>query len=517
MAVSCFTESHFKNILNIGTCFFSLHLLRFTIMQFQKAYNYLIQRLEHDLADHLTYHNASHTKYVVEFTKHLAKQEGINGQEYTLLCTAALFHDAGFLEGYENHEELSCKIAKEQLPKFHYTDQQIERICQLIMATKMPQNPTNKEEEIMCDADLYYIGTELFFKTASNLYKEFKVVGLINNWEEWQELQIRFLENHQFFTETANQECAENKLRNLQLLNLKKKKKNTKAFSNTWINSLHDYFLIVVGVVMAGFALKGFLVPNHFFDGGITGLSLLVHELYHFNLSVLILVLNLPLIIVSYYSVGRNFAYKTFMSVLLLGICLQYLPYPLITSDKLLISIFGGFFLGVGIGLIMRSGSALDGIEVLALYTLKRTSFTITEIILAMNVLIFGIAAIKFGLETSLYSILVYFTATRTIDYVVEGIEAYTGVTIISGRSEIIKQKLVNELGRGITVYKGERGFLPGKYDVSSECDIIFTIVSRLELRRLKNLVHDADPKAFVFANTIKEASGGIIKQRHAH
>jgi uncharacterized membrane-anchored protein YitT (DUF2179 family) len=193
------------------------------------------------------------------------------------------------------------------------------------------------------------------------------------------------------------------------------------------------------------------------------------------------------------------------------------LPDVALTSDKLLISIFGGVFLGIGIGLIMRAGAALDGIEVLALYTLKRTSFTISEIILGINILIFSIAAFKFGIETALYSVLTYFAATRCIDYVVEGIQAYTGVTIISGKSEVIKFQLVNRLGRGITVYKGERGFLPGKFEISADCDIIFTVITRLELRKLKTLVYEVDPKAFVFANTIREASGGIIKRRHQH
>ena len=187
------------------------------------------------------------------------------------------------------------------------------------------------------------------------------------------------------------------------------------------------------------------------------------------------------------------------------------------TADKLLISIFGGAFLGIGIGLVMRVGAALDGIEVIALYTLKRTSFTITEIILGINILIFSIAAFQFGIETALYSILTYFTATRCIDYVVEGIQAYTGVTIISSKSEVIKYQLVNKLGRGITVYKGERGFLPGKFEESADCDIIFTVVTRLELRKLKNLVHEVDPKAFVFANTIRETSGGVLKRKNAH
>jgi uncharacterized membrane-anchored protein YitT (DUF2179 family) len=278
-----------------------------------------------------------------------------------------------------------------------------------------------------------------------------------------------------------------------------------------------DSLLAFVGVMIAAVALKLFLVPNHFFDGGITGISLLVHEIYDFNLGLVILLFNLPLIIVSYYTIGQRFAVRTLMAVILLGICLMLIPMYALTADKLLICIFGGAFLGIGIGLIMRTGSALDGIEVLAVYTLKRTSFTITEIILGINIIIFTIAGFRFGIETALYSILTYFTATRCIDYVVEGLQAYTGVTIVSGHSEAIKYQLVNKLGRAITVYKGERGFLPGKFEVSAECDIIFTVITRLELRKLKNLVSEVDPKAFVFANTIKEASGGVIKRRHSH
>ncbi len=284
-----------------------------------------------------------------------------------------------------------------------------------------------------------------------------------------------------------------------------------------WREFTQDAVFMIIGVVIASFALKNFLVPNHFFDGGVTGVSLLVHELYDFNLAVVIILFNLPLVIISYFSVGRSFAVKTFVSVVLLGIALTVIPNYPVTTDKLLISIFGGVFLGIGIGIVMRAGAALDGIEVLALYTLKRTSFTITEIILGINIIIFTVAALEFGIETALYSILTYFAATRSIDYVVEGLQAYTGVTIISGKSEDIKHELVNNLGRGITVYKGERGFLPGNFDVSSDCDIIFTVITRLELRKLNNLVHNVDPHAFIFANTIKEASGGIIKRRHKH
>jgi uncharacterized membrane-anchored protein YitT (DUF2179 family) len=270
-------------------------------------------------------------------------------------------------------------------------------------------------------------------------------------------------------------------------------------------------------VIITSFALKGFLVPNHFFDGGITGISLLLHELYHFNLAYVIVLANIPFILISWFSINKGFAIKTFFCVVLLGLCLLYPDFPVITDDKLLISIFGGFFLGVGIGLTMRAGCAVDGIEVLALYTLRRSSLTISEIILGLNIIIFSLAAFEFGIQTALYSMLTYFTASKTIDYVIEGLNAYTGVTIISGKSDEVKHRLVNELGRGITIYKGERGYLPGKFDVHDDCDIIFTIITRLEMRKLKNMVTDVDPNAFVFASTIKETSGGIIKRRHVH
>lgn len=287
-----------------------------------------------------------------------------------------------------------------------------------------------------------------------------------------------------------------------------------KIKSEPVFNNIKEVVFIVLGVITAAFALKGFLVPNNFFDGGVSGISLLIHEIYGFNLAYVILVVNLPFLIIGSYVVNRQFAFKTFISIVLMGICLNYMPYPVITSDKLLVSIFGGFFLGVGIGLVMRAGCALDGIEVLGLYTGKRSSFTVTEIIFAINVIIFLIAAFKFGLPTSLYSMLTYFTASKTVDYVVEGIEAYTGVTIISSQSEEVKNRLVNELGRGITVYKGERGYLPGSFEVHNDVDIIFTVVTRLEMRKLKNLVSEVDAKAFVFASTIKEASGGVMKRR---
>jgi len=282
-------------------------------------------------------------------------------------------------------------------------------------------------------------------------------------------------------------------------------------------NWMNEIIYTTLGILFCGFALKGFLVPNKFFDGGITGISLLIHEIYHINIAYIIIGANIPFIILGAYLVNKKFAIRTLIAVVGLGLCLLFIPYPQITSDKLLVSIFGGVFMGIGVGLAIRGGCALDGIEVLALYTIKKISFTISEIILGLNILIFLFAATMLGLPTALYSILTYYSASRMTSFVVEGLEEYTGVTIISGQSEAIKEKLVMDLGRGITVYKGERGFLKDSFDISHPVDIVFTVVTRLELRRLRNLVHKVDPRAFVFTSLVKEAAGGVLKRRVGH
>lgn len=280
---------------------------------------------------------------------------------------------------------------------------------------------------------------------------------------------------------------------------------------------LIDIVYTIAGILFCGFALKGFLVPNQFFDGGVTGISLLIHELYHWNIAVVIIVANLPFIIMGAFQVNKTFALRALAAVIGLALCLYFIPYPQVTSDKLLVSIFGGVFMGLGVGLAMRGGCALDGIEILALYTGKRISFTVSEIILGINIIIFLVAAFHLGLPVALYSILTYYAASRTINFVIEGLEEYTGVTIISGQSETIKEQLVMVLGRGITVYKGERGFLKESFDVSQPVDIVFTVVTRMELRKLRNTVHNVDPKAFIFTNIVKEAAGGVLKRRARH
>ena len=486
-------------------------------MNYSEVHDFIIKKLETGLPEYLSYHNLEHTKYVLKSAEHIAREEGVTGDDLALLKTAALLHDIGFLQHHEQHEELSCKMAKKILPEYHYSEDQIRRICGMIMSTKIPQSAHDHLSQILCDADLFYLGTDKFKEYSGNLFHEFKKRGILKSELEWEIKQIDFFESHEYYTNTAKSECGELKRQHLEELKDHVARQLSIAEHNSKWKTFKDVLFTILGVLFAGIALKGFLIPNHFFDGGITGISLLIHEIYHIDIALLIIVFNLPFILYSYKSVGKRFALRMFVSVLLLGLCLSLLPNIALTGDKLLIAVFGGAFLGIGVGFTMRSGAALDGIEILAIHTLRRSSFTITEIILAINIVIFSVAAIKFGIDKALYSILTYYTATQCMNYVVEGIEAYTGVTIISGKSEAIKYEIVNKLGRGITVYKGERGFLPGKFDISQDCDIIFTVITRLELNRLNKLVKKTDPNAFVFANTIKEASGGILKRLHHH
>lgn len=461
----------------------------------------------------LVYHNKNHTQQVVAAAMEIAAKEKINENDLLILRTAALLHDTGHAISVAGHEEKSCEIAREVLPRYNYTSLQIAAVCKAIMATKIPQSPDDEVAKILCDADLGYLGTDSYFDESEKLYQEMKNISTAKTQSEWLLQQIDFLKSHHYFTSTACKELDGKKKEHLSALQ-SKVPANKVAGKHSIFRFAQDAILIIIGIFISGFALKGFLVPNQFFDGGISGISLLISEIYHLKLAFVVAIANLPFIILGGIILDYKFALKTALCIFLLSTCLYFIHYPVITSDKLLVSIFGGFFLGIGIGLIMRAGCSLDGIEVLALYTRRKTSFTTTEIILAINVIIFLIAALKFGIQTSMYSMLTYFTASKTVDYVVEGIEAYTGVTIISGKSEVLKDKLVNELGRGITIYKGERGYLPGNFEVHNDTDIIFTVITRLELRRLKDVVYQTDPAAFVFASVIKEASGGVLKRR---
>ncbi len=277
---------------------------------------------------------------------------------------------------------------------------------------------------------------------------------------------------------------------------------------------LKNFLHILVGISLAVLAMKGFMIPNRFMDGGITGISILLHEIFHFNISILVIVLNLLFIYLGYRRIGKTFAVQTSIAVLLLALGLLFIEIKPITTDKLLIAIFGGLLIGAGVGLVIRAGGVIDGAEVVAVFTKRRTGFSNSEIIMLINTIIFAVAGLQFGIETAMYSVITYFTATRATDYVVDGIEEFTAMNIISSQHEEIKSFLVNELGKGITVYKGERGYLPGSFDVKMDAEIIVTIVTRLEIKQIQDTLIRIDPKAFVYIQSIKEATGGILKPK---
>ncbi len=279
---------------------------------------------------------------------------------------------------------------------------------------------------------------------------------------------------------------------------------------------IRDILFISLGILSAGFGLKGFLLPSGFIDGGVTGISLLLNLLFDIPVPILIFIINIPFIIMGYNQVTKVFALKTFVAISGLAICLTFVDYPVVTNDKLLISVFGGFFLGAGIGLSIRGGSVIDGTEVLALYINRKSSLTIGDIILIINIIIFSFAAIFLNVEIALYAILTYLSASKTVDFIVNGIEEYTGVTIISDKSERIRKSILVNLGRGVTIYKGRRGFRR-KEEHNYDIDIIYTVVTRLELTKLQNEIDKIDPDAFIVQQSISDTKGGMIKKRPLH
>ena len=292
----------------------------------------------------------------------------------------------------------------------------------------------------------------------------------------------------------------------------KKYKSDRIEWDSVW--NIKNLLHLALGTGLAVLAMKGFMIPNRFMDGGITGISILLHEIFHINISFLVIVLNVVFIYLGYIRIGKTFAVQTTIAVALLSLGLLFVEITPITHDKLLIAIFGGILIGTGVGLVIRGGGVIDGAEVIAVFTKRRTGFSNSEIIMLFNTIIFAIAAFQFGIETAMYSIITYFTATRATDYVVDGIEEFTALNIISTQPEEVKSFLVNELGKGITVYKGERGYLPGSFDIKTDCEIVVTIVTRLEIKQIEEALMKIDPKAFVFVQSIKEATGGILKSK---
>jgi len=317
----------------------------------------------------------------------------------------------------------------------------------------------------------------------------------------WTQLFMRALKRNR--TKISNRQSSE-------IINNPIKEYN--AFLIDLKRYIKDFLLITIGVFSAAFGFKGFLLTNHFIDGGATGISLLISALTKIPLYILIICVNIPFIILAHQVMGRQFAIKTAMAIAGLALVLAFVSFPNVTDDNLLVAIFGGFFLGAGIGFAIRGGAVIDGTEVLAIFLSRKVGATIGDIIIVINVLIFGAAAYFLGVEIALYSMITYLSASKTLDFIVEGIDEYIGVTIVSSYSEEIRQMIINKMGRGVTVYTGKSGY--GKRGETNDVEIIYTVITRLELNKLNTEIEKIEPDAFVVMNSVKDTKGGMIKKR---
>ena len=279
---------------------------------------------------------------------------------------------------------------------------------------------------------------------------------------------------------------------------------------------IKDAIFILLGVSMASIGLKGYILPNNFLDGGAMGVSLLLEMLTKIELSYLIILVNLPFIIIGAKQISIEFAIKSICAILALAILVHYVTLPDITHDKLLISIFGGFFLGAGIGLTIRGGAVIDGTEVLAITVSRKSSLTVGDFLAVFNLLLFCSAIFLVGIETAMYSMLTYLSASKTVDFIINGIEEYLGVIIVSEKAEEIKYHISRNLGRGVTAFKSDKGF-GSRGEFGEEGKVLFCVVTRLEVSKLLLEIEKIDATAFVVQHAIKDTKGGMIKKRPLH
>jgi uncharacterized membrane-anchored protein YitT (DUF2179 family) len=278
------------------------------------------------------------------------------------------------------------------------------------------------------------------------------------------------------------------------------------------LSELLNAGLILLGILSAAMGLKGFLLPSNFIDGGVTGVSLLLVKTSGLPLSVWLPMVNLPFVVVGYRQMGRAFAVRSALAITGLAVVLATVPYPNVTPDLVLTAVFGGFFLGAGIGLAVRGGAVLDGTEIAALLISKRVSvLRVGDVILAFNVVLFLVAMTVLGIDAALYSILTYVAAARTVDFVLYGIDEYTAITIMSDMNATIRERITQDLGRGVTVYRGYGG-LSG-----AEQDILYCVVTRLEIGKVRSIVQDLDAGAFIVFHPLAGAEGGVVKARGFH
>ena len=268
--------------------------------------------------------------------------------------------------------------------------------------------------------------------------------------------------------------------------------------------------LIIAGVFSAAMGLKGFLLSSHFIDGGVTGISMLLSLTTPPPLSVWLPIINLPFVLLGYRQMGAAFAIRSAIGILGLALVLATVHFPDVTHDLLLTAVFGGVFIGAGIGFAMRGGAVLDGTEIAALLIGKRSAvLKVGDVILGFNIVLFLTAMSILGVEPALYSILTYVAAARTLDFILHGIEEFTAITIMSTSCSSIRGALLDDLGRGVTIYKA-RGGKSGE-----DREVLYCVVTCLEIGRVIRIVDSFDPSAFVVQHPLADVRGGVV-HRHA-
>ncbi|MEO1030170.1 MAG: YitT family protein [Bacteroidota bacterium] len=280
--------------------------------------------------------------------------------------------------------------------------------------------------------------------------------------------------------------------------------------SSRTLKLLSEYGQLAFGIVLASIGLKAFLLPNGFLDGGVTGIALLVRTQVDINISFLLVLFSIPFLILGYFTVSKRIVIKSIISILGLAFFIYYENFDTITDDKLLISIFGGLFLGAGIGISIRNGSVLDGSEILGVYLNDKFGISIGQIILVFNVVLFSITAMILSVEVALYSILTYIVTAKVTDLIIEGFEDFIGVTIVSKKFEKVEDAITKELGTGMTLYKGTRGI--GGSGKTEDIDIIHIIINRIDIKKMYRIVNKVDPKAFIVEFDVNTVKGGVLR-----
>jgi len=272
------------------------------------------------------------------------------------------------------------------------------------------------------------------------------------------------------------------------------------------------YIMLFIGSILAAVGLEIFLVPNNIIDGGIVGISIMLSHVTHISLSTFIVVLNLPFLYLGYMQIGKTFTIATLFSVLSLAYWVSFFhPIPELTHDLFLAAVFGGMIVGLGVGLIIRYGGSLDGTEIIAIIMDKRTGFSVGEIIMFMNLFILGSAGLVFSWDKAMYSLVAYFIAFKVIDITIEGLDESKGVLIVTDNPEEIADALMARLGRGVTVLHGQGGY------TGEPKKVLYSVITRLEVAKLKAIVQEKDENAFVTINEVHDVMGGRVKKKAIH